>query len=105
MYVTKSSWIEAGPQRRPVVLRPCGLGAADQVIDVVGCSPDICLNLAFPWVGRRTELAPDQKQPFGSFESGACRCKPVFELPAPWGLVATAAIGGLLLVKLIKGGA
>lgn len=72
---------------------------------VSACAPDICVAAYFPWIGRRSELAAGEAQPVGSFESAesGCYCKPVFELPRPWGLVATGVLGALLVFKIAKG--
>jgi hypothetical protein len=74
--------------------------------DVFACSPDICLSPSFPWFGRRSE-AP-QLFSFAGPLSGdtqpalACECKPVFDVPAPWGAVISAGIAGLVGFKLLR---
>jgi hypothetical protein len=84
-----------------------GLGDAPDAPDAVvsACSPDICFNLGFPWVGRRTELAAGATQPFGSFEAtgSGCRCATVLDLPTAVGLGVTGVLGLLLVVKLVQG--
>jgi hypothetical protein len=101
--------------RGPIVRRPLGMGACQSgeepecfpaagacvsatgesmpcpdvtSVDVCDKSPgSLCLQFAFPWVGK----------------IAACRCKPAFDVPSPWGTVATVGIIALLGLKLVKG--
>jgi hypothetical protein len=121
VYVPQRTWIENGPDPRP--RRRCGLGAlacapgeiespanavcvpAPENVDVVACSPDICFNFGFPWVGRRWELPPNTNPANlnGRVLNSSCYCKPVFEVGG-WGTWITAGVIGLIAVSLLKGG-
>jgi hypothetical protein len=84
-----------------------GMGDASASVDVVACSPDICLTPVFPWIGRRSE-APQLFSFAGPLSEATqpaltCECKPVFDVPSPWGPVISAALGGLLGFKLLRG--
>lgn len=102
MYLPSRTWIEAGPKGMGAVCPAgqvmssasvCVVAPDVTTVDVAGCAPDLCGMLAFPWVGRRSE----------GTSGTACYCKPVIEIPWPWGLAISAGVAALLVVKIVGG--
>ena len=112
MYLTQQTWLEEGPGRPARRRRVRGMGDAcgagftlapaanvcvptsDNSVSVASCSPDLCLTLAFPWIGKRQDT--------GMIAGATCTCEPVLAIPAPWGVVITGVIAALFLGKLVR---
>jgi len=63
--------------------------------EVFGCAPNICLDWRFPWLGRRTENPVPGGAP--------CVCRPIFELPSPFGAVISYSLAALVAYRIVRG--
>lgn len=119
MYVRRATWLENGPRKPRGLGDVCPSGFSLDPSGAVcvpdsslltstatGCAPNMCFGFPFPWVGSRSKIPAGFAVP-GSWQDSAapdvCYCKPVVDVPAPWGTVITVGLLGLLGLKVVRG--